>query len=61
MKNGWSIVAHGPGSHVVPTDEDHFFEDCWCEPTPNASDGSVLVHHSRDGREQFANGQRKVS
>jgi hypothetical protein len=27
--------------------------DCWCQPTPDADEPRVVVHHSADEREQW--------
>lgn len=59
----WSVYENEGKRHVIPTDEIdvHCFERCWCEPTESDVDEDVLVHKSRDGREDFENGVRKRS
>jgi len=50
--------------HVVPIGDlrEHVDQtDCWCRPTPDDEEPSVLVHHALDGREDFETGRRKPS
>lgn len=51
--------------HVYPTDDlrEHVTDGrpCWCQPTPEVDEPSVIVHHSMDGRENYETGERKPS
>jgi len=52
----WGIT----GNHVYPINDlrKHSLRDCWCRPV---DDDGVIVHNSLDGREEFQNGERKLS
>lgn len=48
--------------HVLPLNDlrDHQeLPTCWCKPTPDAEEPSVLVHHSMDRREEYEQGRAK--
>jgi hypothetical protein len=47
--------------HVMPRDDlrEHTSSvDCWCRPTPDAEEPSVIVHHSMDRREEYEEGRK---
>ena len=46
----WGTYEYKEKIHVMPTDEDHYFEGCNCCPE---DDGEVVIHNSFDGREDF--------
>jgi len=48
------------GTHVYPVNDlrEHSVTDCWCGPV---DDDGIVVHNSRDGREMYERGERKVS
>jgi hypothetical protein len=49
--------------HIAPVDDlyEHVLTpDCWCKPTVDDSDFTV-VHQSADQREKFERGERKPS
>jgi hypothetical protein len=48
-------------NHVIPLDdlrEHRVSLKCWCDPTPEADDPRVVVHHSMDQREQYEIGRK---
>ena len=50
--------------HVTPIDDlrEHvYFPYCWCHPTPDVENPSVVVHHAMDGREAYETGERLPS
>lgn len=61
-------ILHCPGLggllHVTPENDlrEHVLSrQCWCKPTPDEEEPSVIVHHSLDGREAFETGARRPS
>lgn len=59
---GWEVVEFMDGKrHVVPAGEHHTAPNCHCNPTPEADDEDVIVHHSADRREDYETGIRKPS
>lgn len=56
----WTVLeTEDCGIHVVPTDEEHTFINCRCDPEiePNG----LHIHNSFDGREDFETGKREPS
>jgi hypothetical protein len=51
--------------HVIPLNDirEHWaLPECWCKPTlDDEYAGTVYVHHSADGREDFEEGYRTPS
>ena len=48
--------------HVMPLDDLREHEAstaCWCHPTPDEEEPSVIVHHSLDQREKYESGDLK--
>lgn len=61
--SGWVNVTLSNGDiHVLPIDDlrDHEDEDCWCHPTRDAEESTVLVtHNAMDRRELYETGELK--
>ena len=46
--------------HVTPVNdlrEHDASVDCWCRPTPDDEEPSVIVHHAMDRREEYEEGR----
>lgn len=56
----WFLIN---GRDVIPADDlrPHQLRDCWCKPTPDDEEPTVIVHHAMDGREAFESGERLSS
>jgi hypothetical protein len=51
-------------THVYPLNDlrEHVTEgECWCSPTLDDEEPSLLIHHAMDGREAFETGERQPS
>ena len=51
--SSWLVIIE---KHIVPEDdsEGHITDtSCWCDPTQDAEDPHLYIHHSADGRENF--------
>jgi hypothetical protein len=49
--------------HVVPLNDlrEHVPQtDCWCNPTPDMEEPSVILHHSLDQREKYESGELRA-
>lgn len=53
--------------HVYPVGDlrDHVIDnhgECWCGPTiQHEPDGTLIIHNSLDGREEYETGKRSLS
>jgi hypothetical protein len=48
--------------HVVPRDDLREHEisiACWCHPTPDEEEPSVIIHNALDQREKYESGELK--
>lgn len=47
--------------HVLPINDLREHQealDCWCNPTPDHEEPSVIIHNSMDGRESYEEGRK---
>jgi hypothetical protein len=54
------IQDSGSDIHIVPLNDlrEHWLtRRCWCKPTPDMDDQSVVLHHSLDQRERYESGE----
>ena len=61
---GWETRLSEYGyKHIVPMNDlrEHLPHECWCRPTPEAGDTSIIVHHAMDQRELYETGTLKRS
>lgn len=59
----WGVYIEGRYQHVCPIDdlrEHYLMNSCWCYPTPDEEELTVIVHHAMDNRESYEEG-RKMS
>jgi hypothetical protein len=50
-------------THVVPLGdlrEHEAARSCWCKPTEDSEEPTVLVHHALDGREAYESGELEL-
>lgn len=46
--------------HIVPSRDlrEHLrSKDCWCNPSMDEEDESIIIHNALDGREKYENGR----
>jgi hypothetical protein len=61
------FLFHTKGSHwthVMPRDDLREHEarvGCWCGPTADEEEPTILIHHAMDLREQYETGEREPS
>jgi hypothetical protein len=61
MSNNWITRETEQGyRHVLPVGDlrEHLPWRCWCNPTPDADDELVIVHHALDKREEYEKGRQ---
>ena len=56
---------NGSYFHAIPKNDlfPHVLshKDCWCKPTRDEDNETIIVHHSADGREEYEDGRRKMN
>jgi hypothetical protein len=59
----WEVMDSGGLHHIMPLLDTypHDTGSCWCHPTEDDEEHTIMVHHSHDGREAFERGERLLS